>query len=213
MKQLSLLAFNILRNRLPVPTPYVAFQRAVEDSSRFIVPCTPSLWWLCHQWELLLRSNMRLTPYLKKGGCAHGLLNSTAHPADVVAALNRCLPPVHMAYFGVRHCVLHLRDYGVYSTRCCALPTARPRVQTQQAPLRALALAGTPSENHPEACSNSDRAQCVSVVILLLTFPVVQALFQQGLRTDARTQIQVLRRHFAPLSNGSSEPTFPGVVA
>ena len=76
IKQLSLAAFDILRSRLPAPTPYIKFQRARHSYSNVCVTHTTVLWWLRHHWELLHSSNAGLTPCLKPGGCASTLLTS-----------------------------------------------------------------------------------------------------------------------------------------
>jgi hypothetical protein len=75
MKPLTLLAFNILRPRLPGTTPYVEFQRATQESSSLFVTYTTVLWSVPLQQELARWANSGLTPWLKRGGCAAGLLS------------------------------------------------------------------------------------------------------------------------------------------
>jgi hypothetical protein len=80
IKQLGLLAFDILRAGLPSTTPYIKFQRSKEDCISLIVTYTTSLCGYAPHWELLLRSNVALTPWLKRGGCGNVLLMRSLDP-------------------------------------------------------------------------------------------------------------------------------------
>src|SRR5437867_10819143 len=75
MKQLTLLAFNILHSRLPRATSYAEYQRAAQEYSSLFVTYTSSLCGFQPQRELVLRTNAGLTPCLKPRGCASALLN------------------------------------------------------------------------------------------------------------------------------------------